>query len=137
MAGRGPAPKDPNVRRNTSAPQRGEWITIPPASAPVPKMPRGRWTPRTKDAWESWWKDPASTQWSEADRQAVVDLAYLHVELAEGRVTLAAEIRQRMDILGLTQKGKRDLRWRVGTEEQTEERKPAEVRRLRAVDPTG
>lgn len=141
MAGRGPAPKDPKVRRNTSSPQRGEWITLPPASGPVPKLPRGQWMPRTKAAWESWWKDSASTQWGEADRQSVVELAYLHGSLAEGRVTLAAEIRQRMDGLGLTQKGKRDLRWRVASEEEQAETGPAKplatVRRLRAIDPTG
>jgi hypothetical protein len=48
----------------------------------------------------------------------------------------AAEVRVRMDGLGLTPKGKRDLRWRVA-ERQAEPERPklAEVRRPRAVDP--
>lgn len=138
MAGRGPAPKLPSQRRNTTKPQRGEWVDLQPVTEPVPKLPRGRWSARTKAAWESWWTDRASTQWTEADRHSVVELAYLHGELAGGRVTVAAEIRQRMDGLGLTQKGKRDLRWRVAEaveEEQGSGRPVAEVRRLRAVDP--
>jgi len=51
----------------------------------------------------------------------VVELAFLHGALVDGRMALAAEVRQRMDILGLTQKGKRDLRWRVPSEAPAQE----------------
>lgn len=112
MAGRGPAPKE-GPRHGREPRARGEWVDLPPVSRAAPKLPRGTWPARTKKAWGSWWADPASTQWSEADEGAVVELAYLHAELANGRVSMASEVRLRMDILGLTQKGKRDLRWRI------------------------
>lgn len=83
----------------------------------------------------AWCTDPALSQWTEADRAALVDLAYLHAEMVDGKSALAGEVRLRMDILGLTQKGKRDLRWRV--QEQAAEaadRPAASIRRLKAVD---
>lgn len=128
--GTGPAPKAPEQRRNRHKPLRGEWVTIPEPTTPPPKLPRGMpWTPRTKAAWDSWWRDPASTQWTEADKGAVVELAYVHHELAMGKLSAAAEVRLRMDLLGLTQKGKRDLRWRVG-EALPEIEQPAGVTEL-------
>lgn len=113
MAGHGPAPKDKSVRRNTIPKGRGEWVDLPEVTHEVPKG-SGSWPARTKACWVAWWSDPASTQWTEADRNSVAELAHLHSELVHGRLSLAPEIRQRMDLLGLTQKGKRDLRWRTG-----------------------
>lgn len=126
MAGVGPAPKDAAQRHRGKPARRGEWIDLPVAG-PVPKLPRGTWSARTKAAWSSWWSDPASTQWTEADKGAVVELAYVHADFAMGKVSLAAEVRLRMDILGLTQKGKRDLRWRVVAEVAEVERGPGTV----------
>ena len=114
MAGRGPAPKE-GPRHGRQPRARGEWVDLPAVTRESPELPQGTWSVRTKRAWLSWWQDPASTQWTEADEGAVFELAYLHAELVSGRVSMAPEVRLRMDILGLTQKGKRDLRWRIPT----------------------
>lgn len=115
MGGQGFAPKDKTVRRNRVKPQRGEWVDLPEGGGKAPKPP-STWPARTKACWVAWWSDPAATQWTDADRNSVLELAHLHADLVHGRLSLAPEIRQRMDLLGLTQKGKRDLRWRVGGE---------------------
>lgn len=122
MAGRGPAPKDPAVRRNTAAPQRGEWITVPAwHDGPVPKLPtrrrgEGTWPAGVQRAWKGWWQDGASLHWSTADRESVVVCARLLDAIENGELKHAAELRIRMDGLGLSPKGKRDLRYRLGDE---------------------
>jgi len=127
MAGRGPAPKPEEQRRRRNAPGRGEWVELPPTNtARAPKMPtapRGGWAVGTKEAWKLWHADPASLVWSPADRAAVAQLAGLHHELERGKLSLAGEVRLRMESLGLTQKGKRDLRLRIVDDEV--EAKPA------------
>lgn len=114
MAGRGPAPKQEG-RRNKTAPQRGEWIDLPPLEQSVlPDLPEGEWSDRTYEAWGRWREDPATTQYDPADIQNAIDLAYLYEAwVREPTAALAGEIRQRQDRLGLNPKGKRDLRWRV------------------------
>lgn len=129
MAGVGRAPKDRSERVGRHVPQRGEWVTLPsenPArTRKLPPPPRGGWAARTKRAWKAWWTDPASLVWSAADVDAVEQLAYLHHDherAAKASAPMLAEIRRRMDALGLTQKGKRDLRLRVGRDELEEKR---------------
>lgn len=137
--GHGPAPVENRAQvRTRHAPQRGEWVDLPqrnPKRSPaMPPVPRGGWSAGTKFAWKHWWEDPASLQWSPADREAVRALAYLHHDVERGKSALAGEVRLRMDGLGLTQKGKRDLRWRIVSDEVGERRQesaPAAARRQR------
>lgn len=127
MAGQGFAPKDPSQRAGTAVPKRGEWESIPRENLePAPELParESGWSERTRLAWRAWWRDPASTQWTPADRDNVLYLAEL---FDLGSVTIANELRLRMDGLGLTQKGKRDLRWRI--EETPTEVAPARKKR--------
>lgn len=138
MAGRGPAPKQEGQRRRRNAPERGEWVDLKPLGEPVlPELDGAReWHPRTVALWEAWREDPATGMYGPAERAAVVELAYLTDEFVTGgdpevrfqRVT-PAELRQRMDGLGLTAKGKRDLRWRTVAEAGTGEKpqEPGEV----------
>jgi hypothetical protein len=119
MAGRGPAPKPKEQRRNRHEPSRGEWVDLPELAEPVlpPLDPAHEWHPRTTAQWEAWRADPASGMFGPAE------------------VVSAAELRLRMDGLGLTAKGKRDLRWRTGGEQEAAKAEVplAEVRELRAV----
>ena len=135
MAGRGPAPKANRQRRND--PTRGEWVDLPPLERPIlPELPAGEWSERTQTAWAAWRKDPVTGQYSDADVQAAIDLAYTYEQwVREPSAAIAAEMRQRQDRLGLNPKGKRDLRWRV-TEpaEVVEITAPKRERRLRAVE---
>ena len=146
MAGIGPAPKPPDQRRRRNVPTRGEWQTLPLKSGrKAPTLPRrrsgtGSWSPNTRKAWAAWWADPAASQWTVADEVAALQLAYLFEEVEQGNLRFAGEVRQRMDGLGLTAKGKRDLRWLVG--EPEEEAKPARAKspskaKLRIVMPEG
>ena len=142
MAGRGPAPKDARKRRNTSLPRRGEWIDLP-AEAPgrVPAMPRGsRWSPEARQLWAEWHKDPASLTWTPADHgTARMTLRLFARWEADPTASLAAEIRLRLDGLGLSQKGKRDLRLRVAGAEANEAKpaRPSHYAHLTAVPDAG
>lgn len=116
MAGRGFAPKHPAQRRNHHPPQRGDWVDLPPlekAVLPVlPKRQRGEcWSARTRLVWDAWRQDPVTVMWSPAD----IAYALETIVLVEAMTpSSASEVRLRMDGLGLTPKGKRDLRWRIG-----------------------
>jgi hypothetical protein len=111
-------------------------VDLPPLEKPVlPLLPRGRWSARTKRAWAAWRDDPATSQFGPAEVAAAVELAYVMEAFVAGHEK-AAEVRLRMDGLGLSAKGKRDLRWRCVAEQAPEpEREPAPVRALRVVDP--
>lgn len=98
-------------------------MTIPARhDGPVPKLPTrargaGAWAAGTQRAWAGWWRDGASLHWTSADHESVVMLAFLVQAVWEGELKHAAEVRIRMDGLGLTPKGKRDLRLRVADSE--------------------
>ena|SRR5579859_35711 len=127
MPGQGAAPKLPEQRRNRHEPKRGEWVEIPRVGLGAP-APDPSWNAETVLAWNSWWDDPASTQWTAADVGSVRYLARL---FDLGSVSIANEMRLRMDGLGLTQKGKRDMRWRIVEPEEPAERKPPAPSRRR------
>lgn len=133
MAGRGKEPKNPEERRRRNVPTRGEWVDLPKSNPEKPPAPANDWHPHTKTAWNSWWADPASLMWGPADQDTVRELARLHdrmesMEGTRGLSSMASEVRQRKDGLGLSEKGKRDLRWRVVSDEVAEKRKEAATR---------
>lgn len=137
MAGQGPAPAENRQRRNT--PARGEWIYLPPlANSVLPALPKrakgtGPWSARTRGAWAAWRTDPVTAEYGPADIHAAIDLAFLYEEwVRTGDRAAAAEIRQRQDRLGLNPKGKRDLRWRVGSAPSSEDETPPSGPRKRS-----
>jgi len=115
MAGRGRAPKDPSKRRNRAVPQRGEWVDLKPLEkAVLPELPATLqddkpWPEETKEAWRMWRRDAVTSRYSDSDIAFALDTIRVHARMP----TTAAEVRMRMDILGLSPKGKRDNRWRV------------------------
>lgn len=137
MAGRGPAPKSFEQRRNHHEPQRGEWVSVAAgAKSKLPALPKGDWSARAKSAWDAWRKDPITSLYGPADVQLAVDLAYLYEQWVEvGGSKLAGEIRQRQDGLGLSPKGKQDRRWMVvrAAEDLEREAEVTELRPLRSV----
>jgi hypothetical protein len=114
---------------------RGEWrdcprLADPPVLPPLAEtLPDEAWPAATLELWEGWRHDGATTLWTPADFARAYDTIRLH---AAGEK--AAELRLREDSLGLSQKGKRDLRLRVVDATPQAEQAPAEVRRLRVVD---
>ena len=60
--------------------------------------------------WEAWRSNPVSARRSPGDVAYAFDAIRLHNEMTPSS---ANEVRLRMDGLGLTPKGKRNLRWRI------------------------
>lgn len=91
--------------------------------------------------WTSWRKDPATTQYGPAEIALAIQLAWLFEAYVRGEEK-HSEVRLIMDSLGLTPKGKRDLRWRipqaaevVEIDAEREKRASARRRKIRAVEP--
>ena len=121
MAGRGPAPKDPRNRARSREPAAGEWRTLPPLEGPVlgPLPARGRgtggWSPRTRRLWNAWRQDWVTQMWGPTEHVLALELAELvEQSIVAGTAALQREIRLQTDLLGLTMRGKRDLRVRLG-----------------------
>lgn len=120
MAGQGPPPSD--QRRRRPAPSRGDWTDLEPLKKPVlPTLPKrkkgeGGWPAETRAAWNAWRRDPVTAMYSESDIAYALDTIRLHAAMT---ATTANEVRLRMDALGLTPKGKRDLRWRIAEHEES------------------
>lgn len=122
MAGNGPAPADKSERRRRNKPARGEWVDLEPLEAPsLPELPPcplrhpdtgepENWSDRAKAAWQAWREDPVTQYYTPADIAYIKDLLLLYETM---RSTTANEVRLRMDGLGLTPKGKKDLRYRI------------------------
>lgn len=129
MAGRGPAPKPADQRRRYNQPARGEWVDLEPLPEPVlPGYDEMHFTVAVW-MWQAWRESPVTSQYGPEDIAAIKDLAIGWEEMT------FADRDRRMDRLGLTPKGKRDLRWRTPNEVKTikaaEEK--AKITRLHAV----
>jgi len=75
--------------------------------------------------WEGFARDPVTTQYTEAD---VTTLRYL---ATEWEPMAHSERRMLMDRLGLSAKGRRDLRWRTQLEAEQQREAAAKIRKLR------
>jgi hypothetical protein len=139
----GPVPKSPGQRRRYNQPARGEWVDLEPLEAPILREYDPGWATRVvvtddgveevpsgvrREMWEAWRNDAVTSQYGDADIAAIEELA------ARFYLMSYADQDRRMNALGLTPKGKRDLRWRTPAEVATiAKQKPVEVRKLRAV----
>lgn len=114
MAGNGPAPKDAQERRHRHKPARGDWIDLDPLEAVVlpdlPELFEESWRADTAATWKAWQEDPVTAMYGPADIAYALDTIRLHQAMTP---STANEVRLRMDALGLTPKGKKDLRWRL------------------------
>lgn len=115
MAGHGPAPKAPEERASYKVPERGDWLTLPPLARKVlPPLPKGEWSARTRRIWNAWRASWVTAAYGPDEVAMAVELAYLFEAMVENTdYKSAGEVRQWMDRLGLTLKGKRDLRLRL------------------------
>jgi hypothetical protein len=102
-------------------------VDLQPLVEPVLPRSEAGWSAVAVDLWNQWREDPVTSQYGPADVAAIRELARQYDNL------MPAEQRQRMDGLGLTPKGKRDLRWRTPAEVATIARMPAKVSKLRVV----
>ena len=131
MAGTGRAPKDPAQRRRYNQPMRGEWVDLEPLDEPILQIWDDRFT-LPRDLWEAWRISPVTSQYGPEDVAAICTLAI------EWETRTFADRDRQMDKLGLTPKGKRDLRWRTPNEVKTirKAEEKAKVLKLHAVGKT-
>ena len=133
MAGRGPAPKKPENRTNHHAPLRGEWVTLPekPFRGDKPDLPRvkGGLLESSKRMWADWWESPMAHMWSRSDWPVLVQLLMMSDrvnralntgEFFPGYASMVTEARYLRDHLGLSEKGRRELRWELPGDSQAE-----------------
>ena len=98
-------------------------MTLPsePFVGSKPRMPRGLLA-SSKGSWQRWWRSPMAHLWTEAQWHQVERLVLLvdraRRQLSAGEKTPdLGELRQLEDRLGISEKGRRDLRWRLPVEE--------------------
>ena len=58
-----------------------------------------------------------ATQWNEGDVPALKELAMLRERLMDGKISVAAEVRLRSDLFGLTPAGRQARRWMISDED--------------------
>jgi hypothetical protein len=116
-----PIPKPKNQRRNRNPKRAGEWVLLPEGGyrGPIPSTADLGLSREAQQWWRTIWRSPMATQWIEADVPALIELAILRDRLREGQISLAAEVRLRSDLFGLTPAGRQQRRW-VITEKDAE-----------------
>ena len=114
MAGRGPAPKDPDERRTAHAPTRGEWQATPGVGwqhGEIPPCPaRGV---VAGGVWTTWMQSWFAAYWMPEDLPNLRLIIKLWARADSGKATGSerSELRQLMDSYGITRKGQQDRRW--------------------------
>lgn len=120
MAGRGPAPKDPNRRaRRNSDPVALRVIHADPVEQPeLPTfevehdgdLVEFRWPARTVEWWAMWRDSPLSTEFTATDWSELLDTAVIHARFWRGDVKMAGELRLRVAKFGATPEDRARLR---------------------------
>lgn len=120
MAGRGPAPKDPNRRaRRNSEPTALRVIHADPVEQP--ELPDFRiekdgeltefvWPARTIEWWSMWRDSPLSTEFTATDWSELLDTAVIHARFWRGDVKMAGELRLRVARFGAAPEDRARLR---------------------------
>lgn len=114
MAGRGPAPKDPEsrARRNKDPIPRTELVLERARQPVLPKrMPDGRaWPARTRAWWRRWARDPRAKRFDAAAWDELLDTAVVHAALWHGDWKAASELRLRTAKFGVTPEDRARMR---------------------------
>lgn len=136
MAGRGRAPKSQAQRRNTAAPQRGEWNQAEGEGwqhGDPPPPPEGL-MPASVEAWSTWMRAWFAAHWTPDDLPGLRTLVRIYDQVERGEFQRANELRLQMDTYGITPKGQQDRRWaKPAAEQPTAQVRQAKPRKLRAI----
>src|SRR5947207_8606335 len=121
-------PKPDDQKVNRVQPKFG-WTELPEhREGAAPKLPAWRqWQSASKKWWAELWRKPQATQW-EQDGSTLWTLACLYDDMIAGRAEAArvsAEMRQHEDRHGLNPKAMLQLRWRLTSEEESEQVEPS------------
>jgi hypothetical protein len=143
MAGRGPAPKDPEKRRRTNADPVPTTTVSADGELRGPNLPidvlpdHEQWHPRTRAWWDTWRRSPQAQAFIATDWDFLLDTALMHHTMwSKGRWEFASELRLRAAKFGATPEDRARLRLQVSPEPagtRPEERPESRYARLRAV----
>jgi hypothetical protein len=97
-------------------PTRGEWIDLwearlqEPAHPALSTLTKARWSAESRKRWDAWRHDPVALYWTESDLAFALETLAIYEREDDPPWP---ELSRRWDRLGLTPKGKRDLRFRI------------------------
>lgn len=115
MAGRGPAPKDPDKRRRRNADPVESTVLVDDDEVRGPDLPGGiEWPIPTLAWWQSWRRSAQAVTFTQTDWDFLVDTALLHARFWKGDATVAGELRLRVAKFGATPEDRARLRMQIG-----------------------
>lgn len=137
MAGRGPAPKDPETRRrrNVTAP-----MTVVVADGKIygPDLPDSfDWPAATVTWWSTWRESAQAKTFTDTDWSFLLDTAVLHAEFWLGDRSVAAELRLRAAKFGATPEDRARLKIEIGEPPAAAPRARSKGRRERLLKAVG
>lgn len=123
MAGRGPAPKDPEkkVRRNVDPTPAVDLEPDDVLRGPdLPDVLGGEdWHPQTMKWWDTWRRSPQAKSMLDTDWDFLLDTALMHHTMwSKKRWEFASELRLRVAKFGATPEDRARLRMRVAEPEK-------------------
>ena len=139
MAGKGRVPQISHSRERDTRIREERMVSV--AADGVlrgPDLPERDWHPQTVKWWETWRRSPMAQTFAESDWDFLLDTAFLHSELWNGTIGVAAELRLRVAKFGASPEDRMRLKLKIDSDAQavteqeqslTDERKA----RLRAV----
>lgn len=145
MAGRGPAPKDPEQRRRRNADDPVTVVTADGSLHGAELPDSHEWPDATKAWWETWRTSAMAPKFTATDWSFLLDTAVLHAEFWLGNRSLAGELRLRVAKFGATLEDRARLKIEIGdpnsststTRLQSKPEKGRRERLLRAVGDDG
>lgn len=127
MAGRGPAPKNPDrrARRNAEPTPLRVLVASPMAQPPLPDLPEelGGWPAPTLAWWSMWAESPLSSEFTASDWSFLADTALLHARLWVGDTKAAPELRLRVAKFGATPEDRARLRITFAQADEADEKR--------------
>lgn len=127
MAGRGPAPKDPDKRARRNADPVPLRVVVAELGAEQPELPAARpsgdpWPAQTVTFWRMWQDSPLSADFTDSDWSFLLDTAVLHADFWSGDSRVAGELRQRVAKFGATPEDRARLRITFAAADEAEEK---------------
>lgn len=137
MAGRGPAPKDPQRRaRRNKGPEPLKLVEVEPSAQPeLPDFTvqitvdgeileqTFNWPVRTREWWDMWASSPLAEDFTSTDWDFLLDTARIHAAYWMGDLKQAGELRIRVAKFGATPEDRARLRIQFASAEESEDRR--------------
>lgn len=146
MAGRGPAPKDPEKRRRRNADPVPQTVVTDDGELRGPELPDFEierdgqlvdfvWPARTVEWWRTWRSAPQAQAFTDTDWSFLLDTALLHARFWSGEASVGAELRLRVAKFGATPEDRARLRMSIGEPDKPETKRPTSKSRYEHLRP--